>query len=96
MEQPLPEPKNISAELQGLLSGGKGTPFHDALKRLENSLKKLTRFTGPNDRGITARNMGKDGLLEQIEDKIAKLEQRIEDGKLVAAHWRKFRNSWFP
>jgi chromosome segregation protein len=84
VEQPLPEPKNISAELQGLLSGGKGTPFHDALKRLENSLKKLTRFTGPNDRGITARNMNKDGLLEQIENRITELGQRIEDGKRVA------------
>lgn len=84
VQQPLPEPKNISAELQGLLSGGKGTAFHDALKRLGDALKLLTKFTGPNARGITARNMGKDGLLEQIEDKIAKLEQRIEDGKLVA------------
>lgn len=84
VEQPLPEPKNISAELQGLLSGGKGTAFHDALKRLEDSLKSLTRFTGPNDRGITARNMGKDGLLEQIADRLSSLEQRIEDGKQVA------------
>ena len=91
VEQPLPEPKNISVELQGLLSGGRGASFHVALKRLENKLKVLTKFTGPKDRGITARNMSKDGLLEQILDRISKLEQRIEDGKQVADSLEKVR-----
>ncbi len=84
VEQPLPEPKNISAELQGLLSGGRGTAFYDALKRLSANLKSLTRLTGPNDRGITARNMGKNGILEHLETEISELEQRIENGRQVA------------
>ena len=84
VEQPLPEPKNISTELQGLLSGGRGTAFSGAFINLENSIKTLTRFTGPNNRGITGRNMGRDGSLERLEKEISDLKQRIEDGKQVA------------
>ncbi|HHU76618.1 MAG TPA: hypothetical protein GXZ24_06990 [Firmicutes bacterium] len=82
--QPLPEPDKISDELQGLLSGGKGTSFHLSLKRLQDNLKELTRFTGPNDRGVTPRNMGKDGLLEQMEEQIVQLAQQLEEGRLIA------------
>lgn len=81
VEQPLPEPQNISTELQGLLSGGKGTPFHKALDKLVEELKTLTKFTGPKDRGITARNMTKEGQLEELTHRITELEQQIESGR---------------
>ncbi|MFY9114693.1 MAG: AAA family ATPase [Dethiobacteria bacterium] len=82
--QPLPEPGNISVELQGLLAGGKGTSFHEALDNLVKSLKSLTRFTGPNDRGITARNQGKDGQLELLAESIEEMERKIGDGRQKA------------
>jgi len=81
VEQPLPEPQNISTELQGLLSGGKGTPFHKALDTLVEELKTLTKYTGPKDRGITARNMSKEGQLEELTHRITELEQKIESGR---------------
>ncbi len=76
--QPLPEASRISTELQGLLAGSKGGTFQSALDKLENSLKKLTRFTGPNDRGVTVRNFGKDGELENIEKNISTLSASLE------------------
>ncbi len=84
LEQPLPEPQHISAELQGLLSGGKGASFHNALDNLVASLKNLTKYTGPNNRGVTKKNMSKDGKLEEINNKINELEQQIEEGKQTA------------
>ena len=62
-------------------------------KRLENSLKKLTRF-GPNDRGHCPQ-YEQDGLLEQIENRITELGQHIEDGKRVADSVEEVRNNWF-
>ncbi|MGI5875914.1 MAG: hypothetical protein ACOX6X_03730 [Dethiobacteria bacterium] len=84
VEQPLPEPQNISTELQGLLSGGKGIPFENALETLREQLKSLTKYTGPNDRGVTSRNMAKDGQLEQINERIKKQTQLIKNGKQAA------------
>jgi len=84
LEQPLPEPQHISAELQGLLSGGKGASFHNALDNLIENLKNLTKYTGPNNRGITRKNMSKDGKLEIINNKINELEKHIEEGKQTA------------
>ncbi len=82
--QPLPEPENISSELQGLLAGGKGTSFNRALENLVENLKSLTKYTGPNERGITARNQSKDRKLELLAERIEDLERQIEDGRQKA------------
>ncbi|MDD4169365.1 MAG: AAA family ATPase [Desulfotomaculaceae bacterium] len=84
ISQPLPEVSQIGADLQGLLAGGKGASFQDALEWLLTKLKKLTKFTGPNYRGVTARNMVKDGALEQLAEKIQALQEQIASGQQVA------------
>lgn len=82
--QPLPEIGQVSSELQGMLSGGKGTTFKDALEWLLSNLKNITKYTGPNDRGVTTRNMGKDGTLEQITNTIQTLKTQIVAGQQTA------------
>lgn len=84
VEQPLPEPQNVSTELQGLLSGGGGVSFEKALEALRDKLRALTKYTGPNDRGVTSRNMAKEGQLELIEEKIKKQVRLLKNGKQVA------------
>lgn len=84
VEQPLPEPDRLSDELQGLLSGGKGTAFSGALGKLAEGLKKLTRFAGPNDRGVTGRNLTKEGELERLEGRIRELEEKIQNAREAA------------
>ncbi|NLZ28113.1 MAG: AAA family ATPase, partial [Firmicutes bacterium] len=82
--QPLPEPDKISGELQGLLAGGKGTSFDRALQNLADNLKSLTKYTGPHERGITARNQNKDRQLELLAERIKGMERQIEDGRQTA------------
>ncbi len=82
--QPLPEKDQISGELQSLLAGSKGTSFDEALMRLQSNLKNLTKYTGPNDRGITTRNMNKDGEIEKLTEDLQKFENVIDSGKQVA------------
>ncbi|MDD5603375.1 MAG: hypothetical protein PHG48_04725, partial [Eubacteriales bacterium] len=82
--QPLPETRQIGASLQGLLTGGGGRPFHDALEAIAGDLKDITKLTGPNDRGITPRNMGRDGELEKLEDILLKREGEINAGRETA------------
>ncbi|KAF1084737.1 Chromosome partition protein Smc [Sporotomaculum syntrophicum] len=75
--QPMPEVSRISTDLQGLLAGGKSASFQGALAILLAKLKKLTKYTGPNKLGVTARNMSKDGVLEQLAGEIQVLEEQI-------------------
>ncbi len=82
--QPLPEVSQISADLQGLLAGGKGASFQDALAGLLAKLKILTKYTGPNHRGITGRNMSKDGVLEQLAEQLQALQEQITAGQQAA------------
>ncbi len=84
LAQPLPEKENISSELQGLLSGGRGTAFHKALERLVDDLRKLTKFTGPRDRGVTARNNSRDGKLELLNAGIEDLQREINQKRSSA------------
>lgn len=82
--QPLPEIDQLSTELQGLLAGGKGASFQEALAWLLSDLKNLTKYTGPNYRGVTGRNMGKEGALEQITETIQTLKDQIAAGQQAA------------
>ncbi|MDD3654904.1 MAG: hypothetical protein PHO01_12145 [Desulfotomaculaceae bacterium] len=82
--QPLPEVSQISANLQGLLAGGRGASFQAALVWLLAKLKILTKYTGPNNRKVTARNMSKDGLLEQLTEEIRTLKEQISAGQQSA------------
>lgn len=79
--QPLPEAEQVSSNLQGLLSGGSGGTFEEVLDWLVSELKKLTKYTGPNDRGVTSRNMGKDGELETIDRKIQELTNQLAESE---------------
>ncbi len=79
--QPLPETESIGADLQGLLSGSKGASFQEALENLRSNLKNITKYTGHNDRGVTARSMGRDGSLEQIRQKKMELATAINAGR---------------
>ncbi len=82
--QPLPEVSQISADLQGLLAGGKSASFQEALATLLAKLKNLTKYTGPNKLGVTPRNMSKDGLLERLAGEIQVLEEQINAGRQAA------------
>lgn len=74
--QPLPQPEKLSAELQSLLAGAGARGSHtEALKRLAERAKELTRRTG--QRGLTPRDGQKDGRLEEIERQIAELQQAV-------------------
>ncbi len=76
--QPLPEVDRISAQIQSLLAGGKSVAFQDALERLVEQLKALTKFVGPNDRGISARNLTNDGELERLDQVIRRKKEQID------------------
>lgn len=84
VEQPLPGLDQLGGDLQGLLAGGQGNPFSRALEALVGSLKVLTKYTGPRDRGVTRRNMVKEGRLEGLGRSIAGLEQEIARGRQAA------------
>ena len=84
VEQPLPEHTTISDELQGLLAGGRGTSFQGALKHLAENLRALTKYTGPNNRGVTPKNSSKEGELERLSKEISEFEQSIEKGRETA------------
>ena len=74
--QPLPQPGRISAELQALLAGSSDRTSHlDALKRLVESAKALTRRTGA--RGLTPRDGQKPGKLEEIRERIDQLSEAV-------------------
>lgn len=79
--QPLPEVGQISSNLQGLLSGGSGASFSDILESLSSDLKRITKYTGPNHRGITARNMGKDGELESTEHEMVRISELLSSAQ---------------
>lgn len=82
--QPLPQPDRLSAELQSLLAGTSDRATHqDALKRLAERAKELTRRTGAM--GLTPRDGQKPGRLEQIDDKIAELQQAIMQSREAIA-----------
>lgn len=75
--QPLPQPEKVSAELQSLLAGaGDRTSHQEALKRLAESAKELTRKTGAL--GLTPKDGLKPGKLEEINDRIESLAGAIE------------------
>ncbi len=82
--QPLPEVSQISAGLQSLLAGSKGASFQGAQAGLLAKLKNLTKYTGPNQRGITPRNMSKEGAIEQQLEKIQALQEQISAGQQAA------------
>jgi len=82
--QPLPEVSQISADLQGLLSGGQGASFQAALAALLAKLKNLTKYTGPSKLGVTGRNMSKDGMLERLAEEIQMLQEQIAAGQQSA------------
>lgn len=82
--QPLPEVSRLSADLQGLLSGGKSASFQGALATLLTKLKKLTKYTGPSKLGVTTRNMSKEGVLERLSGEIRDLEKQISAGRRAA------------
>lgn len=77
LTQPLPELGNLSDELKTLLSGSGGN-FANALKILEDSLAKQTRFL--RDMGFSS-NKRNDRELEKVEAEILKLEKEIQDAK---------------
>lgn len=81
LSQPIPEAGGIGDELQGLLSGSKGSTFSSVLEKLSDSLKRMTKFLGPNHRGILVKNSSKNGSLEIIQDQINSLMTGISRGK---------------
>lgn len=75
VEQPLPEPRQLSRSVQELLSGT-GTAGSEALDTLEAWLEAKTRRTG--QLGVSARDKNKDRELELLEARKADLEQAVE------------------
>lgn len=84
--QPLPEATAISGNVQSLIIGNRGNSLSSLLDRLVDQLKTVTKYTGPKDLGITARNMGKDGGLEKILGTYEALKQDYGKGKETAEH----------
>lgn len=79
--QPLPEANQLDAGIQGLLSGGSKSTFDEALSNLQNQLRLLTKYIGPNHRGIANRNGAKEGELEVLSLRIDELETKLQSGK---------------
>lgn len=82
--QPLPEAMEISREVQSLIIGKRGSSLSGLLDQLVKRLKTITRYTGPNDLGITTRNMGKDGNLEKVSQSYDEIKESFEKGKETA------------
>lgn len=79
--QPLPEGGALSTEVQKLLSGS-GGHYQEALQKLADDLKSLTRYCG--DRGV-GNNGRKDARLEELQAEIAALRAQQEaSGSTVA------------
>lgn len=81
VQQPLPEASQLNSGIQGLLSGGSRYTFEEALKRLQDQLREITKYIGPNHRCVASRNGSKEGELERLSEKIDELEIRIENTK---------------
>lgn len=84
VRQPLPETEQISHSLQELISGNTGVSFHHATTALEESVKRISKFTGPSGFGVSTRNMVKDGKLEQLKNDIEDLTSKIANSRAVA------------
>ncbi len=82
--QPLMETDTISGDLQSLIIGSRGNSLGNLLNRLVEQLKSVTKYTGPRDLGVTARNMGKDGDLEKIVQAYEDLKSDYRKGKETA------------
>lgn len=77
--QPLPAEYQLGGLVQGFVSGAGSSRYEAALKDLEGSLKRVTRFTA--DRGVTAVNMRNEGRLEEVTGRIAELSGRLEQSR---------------
>jgi|GEM_PF-1374550 len=84
--QPLPEATAISGSVQNLIIGNRGNSLSSLLYRLADQLKTVTKYTGPKDLGITARNMSKDGSLENRIQIYDELKQKYQQGIEAAEH----------
>lgn len=92
VKQPLPEEGQLSNNVRNLLTGAGSWSFQAGLERLKNSLTQLTRFLGPNDRGITSRNLGREGRLEKLEKRIEALAEKLNQGRSTADEYQKVQD----
>lgn len=78
--QPLPEADGVGKELQAILAGG-GDSFAGGPEYLLDEIKGITKYTGPNDWNVTTKNMQKDGILEELKNRIDHINKTIEENK---------------
>ncbi|MBO8140599.1 MAG: AAA family ATPase [Firmicutes bacterium] len=79
LAQPLPEERVLDHEVQQLISGAGTASYRQALDRLVDELRQLTRAS--RDLGVTGANARKDGLLEKLDRDIAQLRAAIDGSR---------------
>ena len=82
IEQPLRGEGGLSQEVAGLLAGSGGGSHQAALDHLAAQVERRTRYTA--DLGLPGRNKNKDRELEELDERIRSLEQRIAEGRTAA------------
>ncbi len=90
--QPLPESDKISQDLQEMISGNTGVSFQEAVLFLEESVKRLTKFTGQKGLNVSARNMVKDGKIEQMDEEISALKKKLRESTSTADSLQDLQN----
>ena len=82
IEQPLRSAAGLSDDVAELLAGAGGGSHLAALGYLATQVEERTRYTG--DLGLSARNKNKDRELEELESRIASIEEQMLSGRAAA------------
>ncbi len=90
LTQPLPEGEEIDGRVQELLSGT-GTGFNQAIEKITEELRLITRFTGR--RGVTSRDAVDARELELLEEEILQIKQEIEKDREIVDRLEEYRKS---